>query len=707
MAAPRAKLACASCTRRKVRCSKEIPCSNCIRRGEQDSCSTGAGLASTSPASSHTFHAPAISPASTNDTEIDHLRIRVAELEAELRRRHSPASPHPLPGGPPGAQPAPSYLPTPEVEAPDPDAKHAASILEFLSWGRKKNPDYHDVSLEASEAMGNPSDVRDVDAGVAFPEFTQDWFKSQLAMIQSLLPPPPQVWQLERFHAESLLWYHGSYHAPTFHKQLQGFYDRFGGSVSNPGVNLQWVAMLFAVLTGSMTAAPDDLALSWGFRESERGILSRQWYRATIRLLNLAEYTANQSILSTQAIATITISAHQLGFSNMQSVHLAAANKIAQALGLQKLGAGCEGSPVEVEAGRRVWCQLTTQDWFSIPFSESYMLNPLYSRSLQPLNCHEEELTSLPDTIPTVMTYSRYLQGIAAIMPRLQDDLMQASTEYTKYMEVRKWDERIRRMLTHEAPPMLSSRYPIDPDWPPYVPWARRALAISGYHKVIMVHRSFLSESFTNPTFAYTRKTCLAASRTIISEYKMVIKEDGPILWIHQAFAVAAAIILALDMLHRSPVEDEFHENKALVEDTVAIIGRCRNSMIAQRGEKLLSALLMEVERCIAESKKRKLGDDRQKPRVMNVSAFVKRFCEGPAAPSPSPTPAANVGLAQSELSAALTTAAPFDGDHAVLFGTEFGAQDGPGLHYPAIDGCFENLVWLANNDFAGGYEPS
>ncbi len=196
--------------------------------------------------------------------------------------------------------------PTPDNDTADPVVQNAASILEFLSWGRKKNPDFHDVSLEASEAMGNPSDVRDVDPGPAFATYYPGSRPDDLNLIQILLPDRRQVWELETYHAESVLWYHGSYHAATFRRQLHGFYDRFNGRVDSPGVNLQWVAMLFSVLTGSMAAVPEDKALSWGFREPERGRLSRQWYRAAIQLLNLAEFTANQSILSTQAIATLT-----------------------------------------------------------------------------------------------------------------------------------------------------------------------------------------------------------------------------------------------------------------------------------------------------------------------------------------------------------------------------------------------------------------
>lgn len=56
-----------------------------------------------------------------------------------------------------------------------------------------------------------------------------------------------------------------------------------------------------------------------------------------------------------------------------------------------------------------------------------------------------------------------------------------------------------------------------------------------------MIHRKFLGMSFHDKRFSFTRKTCLAAAKTIINEVKEV-PEESPILWTMQAFSVAAAV---------------------------------------------------------------------------------------------------------------------------------------------------------------------
>jgi hypothetical protein len=140
-----------------------------------------------------------------------------------------------------------------------------------------------------------------------------------------------------------------------------------------------------------------------------------------------------------------------------------------------------------------------------------------------------------------------------------------------------------------------------------------------------MIHRSFLSESFSNPAFAFNRRTCLAAFKTIIKEYKSVVVEDGPVWWIHQAFSVAAAIILILDVLHGDPAEAERAEHRNLAEDVVGILTLCQNSMIASRGVKLLGALLAEVKKT---RKRARDGSLLPPDNKFDVPCFVMAFCE-------------------------------------------------------------------------------
>lgn len=635
-------------------------------------------------------------PTSSRDQELDYLRRRVNELQREpgpeiLADNVQQPSPH-------NARSTPAHLndgrtaerPEHVVERRtdgsnknnDSVAQDAASILEFLAWGRRKDPDFHAVVSPEVDGGDNHESV---------PDPFEDC--SSLAVLQLLLPNVRQVRQLVDYHCEALLWYHGSFFAPTFRAQLEVFQNRHNGQLSSQGVNLQWVALLFSVMAGSLTCVRPLQAQSWGYRGAEQNILSKRWFQAVTTCLNRAEYTSNLSIFSCQAVATGTIAAHLLGFSSSQSIHLAASVRVAQSLGLHRLGPDATGNATEKEIGRRVWTQLCSQDWFGIPFSESYLINPVYSTSEPPTNCHDRDLVPLPANVPTITSYCRFLYDIAAIMPQLQDGLMSCNTPYTRYEQVLKWDTRLRTLAIQERPAFLSTIV-LEPGWPMWIPWARRALAISSSHKIIMIHRSFLSDSFTNPAFGFTRRTCLAASKTIIKEYRHVVEEDGPTLWIHQAFAVAASIILALDMHHRDQGSQEHAEHLELVETAVEILRSCNNSMIATRGIKLLEALLTEVTKARSTCQGTKRTHDGIVVNAFNVPAFVKTFqdCRPPQTED-------TIAMGLQEPPPTYST-----NEHVHFEGSEWTQSDFNFSFAPsAMDGLngFENLLYLANHDFS------
>lgn len=555
----RKRLACIECTRRKVKCDKVLPCRNCTRKGTRCTRPHERVSPNPSPSVSHSegrserniLAQPSVDASRTikillnrvtqleaalSEARESLLRPRTLALDSEVHHTSfSQAESIPIEGLSVPAQRSVDN----ESDTNPKEVEDAATILEFLAWGRRKDPTYQDEIVRRNNLDHSPGDVPAED----------DWDDMRMpgppvaALCQALLPTRQKVYQLAKYHCDCLLWYHGAFHAATFLQELDDFYEERGGNVDAPGINLQWISFLFAILTGSMACAPRSAAQSWGFRDRERDTLSKRWLKASITCLHQADYMANHSIYSLEAIASLTISAHMLGHSNGFSVLLASAVRVAQGLGLHQLGNDDDppsNDLVRKEIGRRIWCQLCIQDWFSIPFTESYLIHRLCFTTPMPSNC-DDDIIDLPEDHPTVTSHSRLKYKVAALMPDLQDDVTSCNTLYTRYEEVLKYDRRLRTLATQHLPYYLQN-VPLDPSWPRYVTWARRSLAISSAHKVIMIHRKFLSLSFVNPMFEFTRKTCVAASRTIIKEQKEATRNGGPMLWIHQAFSVTASV---------------------------------------------------------------------------------------------------------------------------------------------------------------------
>lgn len=183
----------------------------------------------------------------------------------------------------------------------------SATVLEFLAWGRRKDQEFH----EAPENETGPRRHSVALEDAAVPASLMEVITSPLlGMLESLLPSKQHVLLLSEFHGQSLLWYHGAYNALTLSEEVRIFYHDYRGDIRHQEINFQWVALLFAVMTGSITCASPSTAQSWGFSTSERSQLSKRWYNATVTCLNLANYLENHTIYSVSAIATLTISAH-------------------------------------------------------------------------------------------------------------------------------------------------------------------------------------------------------------------------------------------------------------------------------------------------------------------------------------------------------------------------------------------------------------
>ncbi|CAI6330953.1 unnamed protein product [Periconia digitata] len=619
---PRARLTCAECHRRKTKCDKNVPCGTCIKRGISHlCCRKDAVLDSTNNRQGE-------SEVTSNVVQV--LLQRVANLEAQLTsaQTQAPLGANVDVHGHNSSSTATEQVVENTTSLSDPTACETATVLEFLAWGRKKVVDFgHETDHYSGPGQsGNETSTTDF--------FTESTKSAQLDMLEALLPSKEMISKLVDYHNSSILWYHGSYSSTVFSEHLDSFLIDFAGNIRHERLQIQWLALLFAILTGSLTCASTVTRQDWGFSDLEATSLSLRWYEATVTCLNMSEYIEKHTIHAVQAIATLTIAAHVLGKSSSQSILLGSAGRIAQSLGLHKLAP--ESQPLDPnqlrrrEVGRRVYIQLCTQDWFQIPFSDTFTHNPKFATTAKPLNCNDDDMVVRDSSIPTQASYCNFRYDIAALMPQLLEAMAGCNALYTKYEQVMKYDAKMRDLATASIPIFLSKNGPVDTEWPRYISWARRSLTICASHKIMMIHRRFLVLSFTNSAFVFTRRTCIAASKTILREVLAPIEADAPVLWIEQAFAIAAGIILSLDALHRRPDEPEFSENGKLIRETISHLRQFKESKIATRGVELLSALEHEINVAVMESRKRQYPTDdggeapAPKRRALDVHKLLK-----------------------------------------------------------------------------------
>lgn len=108
-----------------------------------------------------------------------------------------------------------------------------------------------------------------------------------------------------------------------------------------------------------------------------------------------------------------------------------------------------------------------------------------------------------------------------------------------------------------------------------------------------MIHQSFLSKSFKNVRYTYTRWACATAAKNVIQLYK-TRDPDEPQWWVEQAFIVTSAICLMLDLFNRPPTDTEVDEYLGCVQHAVRFLQQFTTSSVALRGVRILLSLLQE-----------------------------------------------------------------------------------------------------------------
>ena len=224
-----------------------------------------------------------------------------------------------------------------------------------------------------------------------------------------------------------------------------------------------------------------------------------------------------------------------------------AAFKIAQNLGLQRLvqepeldnfptiNAGTSRSRehllIRREVGRRIWARMCTRDWFSIPSSDMYSIARQYFTTTRPRRIDDESMDLAGDRVVVATDLLNLLYDIASLIADFHDSITALSDPAAKYDQVLSYDSKLRVLRTQSMRHLFSSRT-IKASGSQWVRWAKGVASIVQAHKIIMIHRSFLYKSFTDPRYTYTRWASVTASKTIIGGVEVTTAdEERPAFW--------------------------------------------------------------------------------------------------------------------------------------------------------------------------------
>ena len=526
---PKPRQTCTNCSVRHVKCDRKVPCTRCVRFNQADTCSR-----------------------EWQDDQNAHHRICP-------KCKGGQSSDNRIAAGSVGGFPQHIARDTPLIQNRSPtkrthlrrsitdDVRQAAPNSQqpkLPTWGSDDSSDSESSSTLSS--MSEDSSVENFANATHHSPAKSDPRDTEKRNVQTLLPTKSRINQLVEYHEHFILWYHSCVHGPTFrmelNKALQGSED-----LQLKRLDFRWSALLFSIMTASLTCSSDSVAHSWGFTKAQKHGLSKKWYEASAACLRLGDYTSKFSLYSIQAIQVLSISAHAIGFQDEQFLFCRAAFRIAQNIGLQRLAqepeldnfptisAGTlrsrEHLLIRREIGRRIWARMCTQDWFAIPSSDMYFINRQHFTTTRPRRIDDESMELAGDRRVVATDLVNLLYDMASLMADFHDSITALSDPVAKYDQVLRYDSKMRVLGTQSMSHLYSSEI-TEASGFQWVRWAKGVASIVQAHKIIMIHHIFLGKSFIDPRYTYTRWASVTASKAIISGVEIANAEvERPALW--------------------------------------------------------------------------------------------------------------------------------------------------------------------------------
>lgn len=515
--------------------------------------------------------------------------------------------------------------------------------------------------------------------------------------IKAVILSPAAVRRIVGVAKEIGAWQHCCVHFPTFEREVEAFLaitlpDRENsddiGYESYRAIDPAWLSLYYVICSIAIHQMSEEEGAFCGLgaAEAERMRLASILLHAAMESLSLADYLVKPSVYCCQTIAILCVAGHNICGSDLLTSLLAIGIKTAQTLGLHALGrtarfleacamqrsqvlwrAGikCEDagscrlpdeSPrqfaiwkkriIDLEVGKRVWWAFTQQDYFAIPFSGCFSIVEGQYDTPLPHNCSDEDLeegrlVNREVNELTVASKQRFTCHVAKIVCDFFEDLNK--TRGVPSLALVKHHESRLRFVTDRFKACLDPRQTASSrrnraSLPSFTTVLQHYLFISVQHKILVMHRAFLSRDVSAEERQLSHSASIETARGVLQELERGLglntdgddrpqldlqsRVHGGALWTIPYHSVAAATILALDMFQPASHESHRALRRQEVKRALEALGRfTKKSAIARRGCQLLADLLEEGERY-----SRRPGQPRKRRATDGVDSVLKRI---------------------------------------------------------------------------------
>ncbi|KAJ7665424.1 hypothetical protein DFH06DRAFT_1390944 [Mycena polygramma] len=650
---------CFQCRKRKIKCNRSYPCAPCILRGEGDTC--------------REVDKNHDSSSKTTTEIIEDLLHRVSTLETVVLKLSDASR---------AARDNPSHLPSPPASVTQPETgpsiirssfgqnstdEDVAMMLEDFAMGHRVNQTRatQDLDADAVSFFGDRSPKPEVTSyginHIGVPDghplaLLIDPSTNMMSRLLVSMLPEAQTRPLIQFYFNRLDWYSKVLHRPTFIADSQALMINIVARNVN-GIRIGFLAVHYMVLCLALHLIEPVIREQLGLSFAAASELARRMYTAAQACLYYDEFIGSHSLEHLQCIILMGLYQQNLDESDAHWALMGTAIKIAQNLGLSRLGSegegrqysGAWGSLVKREMGRRIWWTLIWDDWSNAAaHNGTYAIHPSQNHTGFPANINDCDLVDgqpfapMPPHAYTEMTFSLCRLRFVELYRQIVDN-MQAPTGYSFVLEM---DRKISSTIL-ETPSHFRGPGP-----GPAVKGFELTLAlIMGETRRLRLHRPFLFRGYKDRKYVDSRIQCVNAATAILDYLKSDDEQSALLLkwWLVLFYGFAAAVVLFIDLCHqKADDQPDLETRRAQLREALDMFKTAEHVSAVSRNAIALLEGLLKPGMPSKPSRKRGAPDDEPFERVVkrmiidasrNVTAPSSRSSQASLSPPSSLSP--------------------------------------------------------------------
>ncbi|AFR98714.2 hypothetical protein C343_06699 [Cryptococcus neoformans C23] len=570
----RAPTSCIQCTKRKIRCSRTVPCSQCVGRAEGHRCRRELVLVKGKELRGGQDELKEDRPIS-----VEQLLAENRELRRQLAEQKYRQSSDALASTGYDRSIARTFVSSHEVEGVSGDTvndlEKMAAVMLLLEIGRSRE--------------GNADTFE-----FAKLQQPQPWSFPRLFTASSLptLPSTFLSTRLVTFAVEALGFLHGTIHGPSFLQE----HSKFIEEKDSQGIlfmGTAWLGFYFSQLTLALHHLPALTTDAWGICNPKS--LAQLWFNTSLQLLWSSDFMVSPDIMSLHTICALSCVFYAYGPPVFGSILTAAGVRLAQTLQINQIHdetlcksaektdpcrvhgvaaihiGGCPDM-LDREIRRRLWWFLLYRDWLSLPAGFPYIVAAESLQSPDPLNLSDHHLVSHgpvvvpPVWVPTTASFHLARTRIARLTHQFFIAYRSLERHDPKrYEVVRSTDSSFARLF-EDMPffnPGGDGQNSSSPEVASWLPFARHLVLSLVAHKRLLLFRDHFAMAFSNSAYGEARDMCVARALEIL-DIRRAYPQPSYLIPEMSSHWAAAANVLALDLVYTPSSRQWSPENRAL-----------------------------------------------------------------------------------------------------------------------------------------------